>query len=176
LLAWRASLTRQEVARRSGSVAAHVLAWPLWRQARAVLLYLATPREVQTGSLVEAALDSGKAVVAPGLDGLLRRLADPAAVRRSRLRVPEPDPARCPEFPVDRVELAFVPGVAFDRAGRRLGRGAGYYDRLLPRLRCPTCGLAFVEQVVEAVPADPWDIPLDFLVSEDGVGACVRTQ
>jgi 5-formyltetrahydrofolate cyclo-ligase len=169
LQAWRAGLSPSEASRRSRLIEGHVLAWPLWREAGTVLLYLATPREVQTDGLVRAALAAGRRVAAPGLDGVLRGLSDPPAVRPSARRVPEPDPDRCPPVDPAVIELALVPGVAFDRRGRRLGRGAGFYDRLLPRLACPACGLAFAEQVVREVPADPWDRPLDYLATEAGV-------
>lgn len=67
-------------------------------------------------------------------------------------------------------ETIFVPGLAFDRAGRRLGRGAGYYDRLLahPALRARRIGVAFAAQLVDEVPVEPHDQSLDALVTENG--------
>lgn len=64
-----------------------------------------------------------------------------------------------------------VPGVAFDRGGRRLGRGAGMYDRFLAALPAgtPTIGLALREQVVERVPVDGHDVRLSAVVTSDGV-------
>lgn len=63
-----------------------------------------------------------------------------------------------------------VPGLAFDRAGRRLGRGAGFYDRLLadPALRARRVGVAFAAQIVDEVPVEAHDMPLDAIVTEDG--------
>jgi 5-formyltetrahydrofolate cyclo-ligase len=60
-----------------------------------------------------------------------------------------------------------VPGLAWDRAGRRLGRGAGYYDRLFadPAWRGFRCGLFFAAAEAPALPADPWDRPLDAVVT-----------
>ncbi len=66
------------------------------------------------------------------------------------------------------IELVLVPGLAFDASGNRLGRGAGYYDRFLARLRPSTVliGLAFECQVFESVPVEPHDRPVDFVVTE----------
>ena len=74
---------------------------------------------------------------------------------------------------VDPSEIDFVvsPGLAFDRAGRRLGQGAGYYDRYLPRLRSevPVVAICFSEQLVEEVPTDAHDLPVDAIVTPDEV-------
>ena len=66
---------------------------------------------------------------------------------------------------LNRLDLVLVPGVAFDLNGRRLGRGKGYYDRLLAEFEGWTCGVAFDQQVVEAVPSEPHDMRLTCLVT-----------
>lgn len=75
---------------------------------------------------------------------------------------------------VESLDLVLVPGVAFDRRGGRLGYGGGYYDRFLPRLRSGTItiGLAYDLQLVEQVPTETHDVPLDLLVTETGVIDC----
>ncbi len=73
----------------------------------------------------------------------------------------EPIPARCRQ--VHEVELALVPGLAFEPSGFRLGYGKGYYDRLLAERRAShAVGVGFLEQLME-VPRDPWDVPVDAL-------------
>jgi len=80
------------------------------------------------------------------------------------------------EIPADEIEFAIIPGVAFapDVDGRgfmRLGRGGGYYDRLLPQLHCKTVAPAFVFQLFETIPFDSWDRPVDeVVISGDIVG------
>ena len=64
----------------------------------------------------------------------------------------------------DRIDLAVVPGMAFDRKGNRLGRGKGFYDRLLPLLKAPKAGICFPFQLVEAVPVEPFDTPMDYVI------------
>ena len=77
-----------------------------------------------------------------------------------------PEPASgCPAVALNRLDLVLVPGVAFDVRGCRLGRGKGFYDRLLPQVRGTTCGVAFDEQIVEAVPVEPHDICLDCILT-----------
>jgi 5-formyltetrahydrofolate cyclo-ligase len=66
------------------------------------------------------------------------------------------------------LDMIFVPGLAFDRNGERLGRGAGYYDRLLaePDIRAVLCGVCYDVQVMDCVPHEPRDHRVDMLVTE----------
>lgn len=64
----------------------------------------------------------------------------------------------------DEIDLAFIPGVAFDRECNRLGRGKGYYDRLLPYLHCPKIGICFDRQVVDSIPREEHDVGVDEVV------------
>jgi 5-formyltetrahydrofolate cyclo-ligase len=90
--------------------------------------------------------------------------------RPGRWGIREPDPARCPAIDPLEVDLVLLPGVAFDRRGGRLGYGAGFYDRLLTRLRtdCVRVAGAFSLQVVAEVPLEPHDQRFQCLVTEAG--------
>ncbi|HEX5727257.1 MAG TPA: 5-formyltetrahydrofolate cyclo-ligase, partial [Longimicrobiaceae bacterium] len=91
----------------------------------------------------------------------------PERLRPGAYGIREPDEA-CRLVSPEEVDAVLVPGLAWDRAGQRLGRGAGYYDRLFadPAWRGFRCGLFFAAQEVEAIPADPWDAPLQAVVTE----------
>jgi 5-formyltetrahydrofolate cyclo-ligase len=71
----------------------------------------------------------------------------------------------CREHPLNLLDLVLVPGVAFDLGGRRLGRGAGYYDRLLSNVRGITCGIAFDEQISGELPVEPHDVVVDCILT-----------
>ncbi len=73
--------------------------------------------------------------------------------------------ASCEEITFNRLSLVLVPGLAFDPHGRRLGRGRGYYDRLLANVRSVTCGVAFDGQLVPEVPADAHDVRLNCVLT-----------
>jgi 5-formyltetrahydrofolate cyclo-ligase len=70
-----------------------------------------------------------------------------------------------PPYPLNQLDLVLVPGVAFDIGGRRLGRGKGFYDRLLASVSGTKCGVAFDEQVESALPWEPHDVTMDCLVT-----------
>lgn len=85
--------------------------------------------------------------------------------------------ATCPKAPEEAVRhdtLHLIPGVAFDGAGVRLGRGGGFYDRLLAGVRSPVCGVFYAVQQCEALPAEPHDRRVDLAVTERGVFYCNR--
>jgi len=79
----------------------------------------------------------------------------------------EPD-AACPLVSIEEIDAALVPGLAWDRRGGRMGRGAGYYDRLLgsPGWRGFVCGLFLAAQEFDRLLMEPWDVRLDAVVTE----------
>ncbi len=82
----------------------------------------------------------------------------------------EPDPLRCRRVPVTELDCVFVPGLAFDHEGYRLGRGGGFYDSFLALApaKLPSIGLFFSTQKVALVPREPHDQPLRSVITEDG--------
>lgn len=81
-------------------------------------------------------------------------------------RIEEPAGAAFTDY--GKIELAIIPGVSFDRQGNRLGRGKGYYDRLLPLLSSYNIGICYSFQVCEQVPAEPCDRKMDEVWTENG--------
>lgn len=104
-------------------------------------------------------------------DGSLtfRRWTASTVLRRSGLGVPEPVDTE--DFPVGDLDVLVVPAVAVDRRGNRLGFGAGFYDRALTRRSrgALLVGAVHSVQVVDELEPEPWDVPLDIVVTEKGV-------
>jgi 5-formyltetrahydrofolate cyclo-ligase len=171
LQAWRRGLSPAEVRRRSAALTRHLLAWPALFGVRAVLAYAALAREPQTAEIVQGLRARGALVALPqvfGAELVPRRAPAGWPVGDGRL---VPDLAAEPEVPPETLDAVLVPGLGFDRAGRRLGRGGGHYDRLLARLPrgCLRVGLCFEGQWVDEVPTEPWDQRVDAVVTEVGV-------
>ena len=142
----------------------------LWSAAQAILFFAPLPDEPDVWPLLEFALRENRLVALPAYDAarqeyLARRVRDLAAdVRPGRYGVPEPG-TDCPVVPLNQLDLVLVPGVAFDLNGGRLGRGKGFYDRLLSSVRGATCGVAYDEQLVASVPVEPHDIRLNHILT-----------
>lgn len=159
------------------SIARNVAALSEFAAADAVLAYLSFGAEVDTRELVQRAWEAGKTVCLPRVVPGMREMRWYAVeslhgLARSSFGVEEPpdDPSR-EVRPVDFAHpVALVPGLAFDRAGFRLGYGGGFYDVFLPTFPGASIGLIRACQLVEVLPVrDAHDAPVDIVVTEGGV-------
>jgi 5-formyltetrahydrofolate cyclo-ligase len=158
--------------RRAGSAAAcQLLAQQaVWQQAKNVLLYSPMPEEVDIRRAAQLALASGKLLALLFFDSGRGSYAARQIEDWGRDLVPGSfgilEPAeRCPVFDLKRLDFALVPGLGFTADGRRLGRGMGYYDRVLAQVRGFKCGVAFDQQVVDEIPAEAHDVRLDCILT-----------
>ena len=166
--ALKAAVSPEEKLRRSEAIMHHVEALPEFQQARVVLLYWSMADEVQTHAFVER-WHSEKTLLLPCVDGddlRLRQYTGPQCmVAGEQFGIGEPTGEEYTDL--DHIDLIIVPGVAFDRMGNRMGRGRGFYDRLLKTT--PTAvkvGLAFDFQILDHIPVEPHDIRMNLVISE----------
>jgi 5-formyltetrahydrofolate cyclo-ligase len=175
LLAARAGLSASWRAEASAVITAAVRGVPEVAGARTALGYAAIGSEVDLDPLLRAWLADGVAVHLPFVDGDDLGIAPVVDLDADCAPgwggVREPDPARRVPADPQTLDVAVAPGVGFDESGYRLGYGGGHFDRLLARVPAatPTVGVAFSAQVVEELPTGPHDVPVDVLVTEEGV-------
>jgi 5-formyltetrahydrofolate cyclo-ligase len=173
-----ASLSPDERARLSADACAIAAAHPAFANARAVLLFDPLPDEIDARPLIVAALSSGKRVALPRVDwdrGAMTpiEITTPdyaAETRRYSVREPGEGPAIDPQA----LDLILVPALAFDRDGRRLGRGKGFYDRFLTEAppSAHRLGLAYEFQIVQRVPAEPHDERVHAIATDHALHLC----
>ena len=171
----RFQLTPEDIREKSARICIRALS--LIAGSNTVMVYCAKSPEVETTALISLLMEEKKRIVVPIIEKetttlRLSYVTDPCHLVESTFRVPEPVGNEQPAQAGD-VDVVIVPMLAFDRAGNRLGYGAGYYDRFLsahPGIR--KIGLAFSCQETPSVPADENDIRMDFIVTEDGVLHC----
>lgn len=174
LLQERKALSPDVVTGKSKLIMAQALTMKEYLQAETVMTYLDFRNEVQTGALAEHSLAAGKRVVIPVTD-IKRHLLLPSRLTNYPgdlqpghwgILEPKPDCLR-PVEPTE-IDLIFVPGVAFDLNGYRLGYGGGYYDRFLTRTgpHAVFVGLAFEMQVRQQVYPEAHDVPVHYLITE----------
>jgi len=176
-LAWRrqlrsavASLTAAERSAGAAAVVQSISGEDRWRRARTVMLFIPLGDEMDIFPLVHQALDHHKTVLIPRFNAG-RSAYEPARLGnlatdlvRGPFGVAEPGPA-CPWHPLNQLDVTLVPGLGFDRVGRRLGRGKGHYDRLLKDASGEFWGVGHDCQLVPELPGESHDVVLNCIVT-----------
>jgi 5-formyltetrahydrofolate cyclo-ligase len=169
----RRSLSRDDRVAAGYAVARIACALPEFERAQRVVAHVALDDEVPTRAILDAVLASGRVLLLPRLAAKrleFAAVAELTSLRRGRLGVFEPQ-ASSAALQLVPDDLVFVPGVAFDRCGGRLGRGGGHYDRAFPPATATPVllGVAFSFQFVDVVPVGPFDRRVDGIVTEEGI-------
>ncbi len=168
----RESMTPMRRGFLSDRIVRNVRSLPEFQAAKTVMVYRAVGGEVRLQALESD--PGGRRLVYPRcaeggtLEVLLPRDRD--AWVPGPYGIPEPDPARSERIDPRDIDLVLCPCTAFDEAGDRLGMGGGYYDRFLPACENAfLAAVAFEAQRAAEIPAEPWDRPMDAVVTEAGV-------
>lgn len=148
-------------------VISRLLAHPAVTNAKTILMYYSLPDEVYTHDMVDMLVQRGKTVLLPrvvdGENMEIRTYCNAADLAPGSYGIMEPTGTTYTTY--SRIDVAVVPGMAFDPQGHRLGRGKGYYDRFLPKAaNAYKIGLCFDFQKVEAVPSDLNDVTMDCII------------
>lgn len=170
MAAKKSAFTGTELLDRSALILNRLEECLLFQSAERVALYHALPGEVQTAAFIERWY-LRKQLFLPLVEGdnlRLLRYTGPESLRKGAFGIWEPKPDG-EEAEEDEIELIIVPGVAFDAQCHRLGRGRGFYDRLLSSLQAPKVGICFDFQLVPFVPVEPFDRQMDYVVAERGI-------
>jgi 5-formyltetrahydrofolate cyclo-ligase len=142
--------------------------------AKSVLMYVSFRTEVDTLGQLEDILCMGKKLALPLVDSkqktlTLYEIKDISDLEPGYMDIPEPKVAEDRKVDLKDIDIIVLPGTGFDIKGNRLGYGGGYYDKLLSSAdkKIPTVALAFEEQVVEEIPAEPHDIKMDIIITDE---------
>jgi 5-formyltetrahydrofolate cyclo-ligase len=140
----------------------------VYQEASSILVYFSHRNEVSLYPLIEDAWKQGKQVSLPSMEQntiVPRLFTSPAELELGSFRILEPN-ATCEKVKKSQIDVVLVPGVAFDQKRYRLGFGKGHYDRFFATLPAVfKCGIAYDEQIVEAIDVENHDIPMDILIT-----------
>ena len=161
------------------AIQARVLSLPAYRAAKSVALYSPIGNEVETADICRHALEIGKIVYFPRASGEsmgMVRVGSRGDLRRQRNGILEPVGDELLTAPNPSGLVLFIPGLAFDLAGNRLGRGRGWYDRALSSLGTAPVriALAFEFQILESLPVEDWDQKVHQIVTEKRIICCSK--
>jgi 5-formyltetrahydrofolate cyclo-ligase len=151
---------------------------PQLQSAHTILFFAPLPDEPDVWPLLEKLLKTKKICALPAFDDAAqfysaRRVSNlETDIFTGKFGVSEPFDS-CEEIPLDHFDLILVPGVAFDLHGHRLGRGRGFYDRILAAASGVKCGVGYDFQLLEEIPTEPHDATVNFILTPN---RCVTSR
>jgi len=168
-------MSEEERSEKSLKACKNLVSTPQFQMASTIMMYLSLPHEVDTTEAVLYSWQQGKTVVMPKVSWQQRHmipvkinsLETGFSTEASGLR----NPITGVPMPIEEIDLVVAPALGFDKEGNRLGRGGAFYDRFFAhkQLTATRCGFAFSEQLVDSVPVEERDEPVDFLVTDKEV-------
>jgi 5-formyltetrahydrofolate cyclo-ligase len=169
----RSGLGAQFRRQASGQICQRLFSLSSWRNRKTIMCFLTIKDEVETAAIVERGWREGKTVIVPKVEGkklLCCKLTAWSQLAAGTFGVPEPQEA----IVVDplQLQLVLVPALAFDPAGRRLGYGAGFFDRLLKKTDALRIGLAYAAQIQERLPEEENDCRVEEIITENEIIIC----
>ncbi|MBN1157117.1 5-formyltetrahydrofolate cyclo-ligase [Candidatus Woesearchaeota archaeon] len=174
LLERRNSISSEGILRKSKKIKRLLFRLPEYKKAKSVLFYVSKSKEVCTIEMIKEALKE-KTVAVPKTDKknkklILSKIKSLGELKEGCFGILEP--VKINKIEMYEIDLIIVPGVAFDRECRRIGHGHGYYDRLLSKAKAPKIGLALESQIVDRIPAEPHDVEVNKVVTEERIIEC----
>ncbi len=152
---------------------------PQLRSAHTILFYAPLADELDVWPLLEKLLKASAVCALPAFEEATRFYSARRVknletdIFTGKFGVSEPL-ENCEAIPLDRFDLVLVPGVAFDLAGNRLGRGKGFYDRILAHASGIKCGIGYNFQVLESIPTEAHDARVDFIFTPSRGIRCAK--
>ena len=179
LIEKRKSFSKEDVFEKSELIKKRLFNLSEFKKSLTILFYVSYDNEVFTHKMINDSLELGKKVIVPisiidKRNLLLSRLKKFEDLVVSSYGILEPRPDKIFEVSLDEIDLIIVPGVGFDKSGHRIGHGKGYYDNLLKISKNHLhIGLAFEFQIVNKVPIETHDLPVNRIITEKRIINCV---
>jgi len=185
LLKRRDSIPPELKAQKEAAIEKRLFTLDAFKKSKSILMYVSFRSEVDTRKYLDDMLRSGKRLILPVVDSRhnvlkLYDVKDTSELAPGYMGIPEPNIRENRRVTIKDIDLVVIPGTGFDAKGNRLGYGGGYYDRLLSYEskqlaeieHIPTIALAFEEQIGEDIPAEPHDITVDMIITDERLIDC----
>jgi len=168
------AFSKEEIEEKTSRIEARLFEFANFLESNISLLYVNHDFEVNTRRIIGRCLGYNKIVVLPAFNTetfqmkLMKVDNLGTELKIGPRGILEPDPAICKVVPIERIDIAIIPGVALDEKGGRIGSGEGFYDRLIPKLPITTrkVSLAFESQIIPQVPMESHDKYVDIIITE----------
>lgn len=167
------------VSAKSQTIFQYLVGMQIFEKSHSIFTYLNFKTEVKTNKIIDYSLKSGKDVFIPMCNTAIKELVvckmdSWENLEQSKFGILEPKIENIKIGNREDIDLAIVPGVVFDRIGNRIGYGAGYYDKFFSSLKNDICkvGICYSFQVMDSITVSPYDVPVDYLITEKEIIKC----
>lgn len=171
----RDALSSLEIQGKSHETAQRLLLLPEYRQAKTILIYIPTKSEINTLPIIKSSWQQQKRIAIPVCQAdrtlLISELNCFNDLEKGKYNILEPVKDKIIPIDPGEIDLAIIPGLAFDQQGTRLGYGGGYFDRFLKTLRnnCPILALCYEFQIIKHIPSEIHDVPVNMILTEERI-------
>lgn len=169
----RNSLNNKDIEKKSQTIISNLSKLSVYKYSKFIFVYVSFRSEVITKGFIMNAIKDGKRIAVP-ITLAEKKIIQPCEIRSLNELAPgtwgilEPKKGNYKVVDSSQIDLAIVPGLAFDYSFNRLGYGAGYYDRFLPSMNSLAIkiGICYDFQLIDSLPAEKYDIPMDVIITE----------
>lgn len=164
----RREMDEYTIKEKSEQIINNLLKSDLYKNAASIFVYVSKNKEVDTRDFIEKAINDGKKIYVPKIKAkeiFAVKLNDISELEAGSFDIP----TSMREDSITNPELTICPGLSFDDEKNRLGFGGGYYDRFLSQNKTTKVGLMIKEFASKKIPTDPWDIKMDYIITEDKI-------
>lgn len=178
ILEKRNSLPKEEVISKSRSIEEKLFGLDSYKKSKTAMLFVSFNREVNTHDMIKKSFGK-KNVVIPKV---MQQEIEPSIIIDFDNLIPAGkfgilEPIEIMKIAYKNIDLVLVPGIAFDSEGHRIGYGFGYYDKFLKKVpKAVKIGLAFDFQIVDKIPKEEHDVPVDFIITEKRIIDCKKNN
>ena len=162
----RREMDQSLIKENSEKIIENLLASDFYKNSQTIFVYVSKNKEINTGDFIKKAIDDGKKIYVPKIKNhkmFAAKLDDLSDLEAGAFDIPT---SKSLEF-IKNPDLSICPGLSFDDGKNRLGYGGGFYDKFLVENETTKIGLMISDFRSIKIPADPWDIKMDFIITED---------
>lgn len=177
ILEVRENHDESERSKKDSAIKGKMFSLPEFKKAKIILFYVSIRGEVRTDKMISESLEKGKRILVPFADLknktlLISEINDLDELSPGAFGIPEPKNPK--EFPLERIDIVVIPGIAFDMKGNRVGYGMGFYDRFLKTLKphVHKIALSYGLQIVSGIPTDGEDVRVNKIITEKEIIGC----
>ena len=172
ILAERSKIGKKDHRDKGESIINRFKSSDLYKNAKMIMIYISFGTEIHNHEFIKDALAEGKEIVVP-VTFHSPRMMKPSQIysfddlEPGYYNILSPKEEHISYVDKSQIDVIIVPGAVFDKEGYRIGYGGGYYDRFLADFKKPKVSFAFEMQLRDEVPKEDFDVPVDYIITED---------